>query len=319
MLKAEPIMLKTFIDKTESDLYHINRIFKEHENYGLREKLKEIYAVVHTIKGNAASIGMTLYEQRMHDFEDAIVNVLDQGEKISGQDFIALAIKLESSLQLVETVRMFLQRIIDINRSFVSEGSFDSEGVTPEEKKDLLSISDFKRLVKCIGDDKGKKVVIEYEEFDPDLIPPDKHSSLRDIVLQLLRNSLVHGIEAPDERIMLNKTEIGRITLATKPNGKSVSIFVRDDGRGIDVNTIRSRALQSGYWPAEDVSAWDEKKLVSLIFEDRFSTAESADQHAGRGMGMVAVKQALKNIGGGLGIKFVPGRYCEFRITVPAI
>lgn len=307
MLKVNPAQLKEFIDKTEEELHGINQILKNQKNHAHRETLRDIYALVHTIKGNASVINMSLFEQRMHEFEDAIAIVLDRNELINGQDFLSLAIKLEGSMQLVDIVRSFLERMIEINRTFASNS--DSP---------VLSVSDFEQLANRIGRDKGKKVVLEYNNFNPGLIPAEKQTSIRDIVLQLLRNSVVHGIEPPDERKLVNKGETGRITLTTQAAGKLVNVFVRDDGRGIDLETIRIRAISSGVWTEEEITAWDKTKLISLIFEDRFSTAEKTDVDAGRGIGMSAVKRILKDIGGNLGIKFVPGQYCEFRISVPA-
>ena len=308
MLRVDPGTLKTFINETEIELYGINQILKAHRDHAHRDKLKEIYAKVHTIKGNAATIEMTLFEQRMHEFEDAIVNVLDMAEQIDGKDFLALAIKLESSLTLVETVRNFLERIIAINRTF-----------TEANAESILSARYFERLVNRISADKGKKIVIDYNQFNPDLIPGNKHSHIRDIVLQLVRNSVVHGIEAPLERKLRNKDEIGRITLATQQDAKGIKVVVRDDGRGINVDAIRDRAIQSGIWQADEISTWNQTKLISLIFEEQFSTAEKIDRDAGRGIGMSSVKHTLKHIGGNLGIKFVPGQFCEFQISLPAV
>jgi two-component system chemotaxis sensor kinase CheA len=307
MLKVSPSLLKEFIDKTESELHGINQILKNQKSHAHRETLQEIFAVVHTIKGNASAINMSLFEQRMHEFEEAISNVLDRNLNITGQDFLSLAIKLESSMQLVDIVRSFLERIIEINREFAADN-----------QNSLQLVSDLEKLAQRIGEDKGKKIVLDYRGFNPNLIPFDKQSPVRDILLQLLRNSVVHGIELPDERKLANKAETGRITLTTQSSGKSINVVLRDDGRGIDIETIRDRAINSGVWSKDEVSNWDKTKLISLIFEDRFSTAENADRDAGRGIGMSAVKRTLKTIGGNLGIKFVPGQYCEFRISVPA-
>ncbi len=307
ILQVSPTQLKEFIDKTEEELHAINQILKNQDTHAHKDTLNNIYTLVHTIKGNAAVINIGLFEQRMHEFEDTISNVLDHRENINGQDFLALTIKLESSMQLVEIVRNFLKRMMEINRTFTSDA-----------KAPALCVSDFEQLTNRVGNDKGKKVVLVSQDFNPHLIPADMQSPVRDVVLQLLRNSVVHGIELPDERMRANKGEIGRITLSTKTAGKQVNVFVHDDGRGIDLDTLRNNAISSGAWSREEIVSWDKTRLVSLIFEERFSTAEKADQHAGRGIGMSVVKRILKDIGGDLDINFVPGQYCEFRISVPA-
>jgi len=307
MLNVNPVQLREFIDKTENQLHGINRILKNQDGQSALDLVNEIYALVHTIKGNAAVINMSLFEQRMHDFEDAISSIVDRSQTIDGQDFLSLTIKLDASMQLISIVRNFVERMMEINRTFASDNTAP-----------VLSVSDFEQLAYRISNDKGKKIELDFHSFNPDLIPANKQMPLRDIMLQLLRNSVVHGIELPDERKRANKEETGRITLITQTTGKLVNIIIRDDGRGLDVDAIRQQAVQRGMWSEEEIRQWDQARVVSLIFEDRFSTADQADRDAGRGVGMSAVKRILNEIGGSLGIDFVPGQYCEFRISVPA-
>ena len=307
MLKAEPGMLKQFINKTDIELLHINQILKDHHSIGHSDKLRNIFNVVHTLKGEAAMVKMELFEKRMHEFEEAISGILDQ-TVITGQDFLTLAVKLESSLQLLEMVRLFLDKLADINNAFNVEAKGDT----------LLDASQFRSLIERIGSSKGKHVALQTDQFDPSIIPQDKAPHIRDILVQLIRNSVVHGIEHPYERLHAKKTTIGTIHLKTETEGDKIKVVVRDDGRGLSIDTLRNKAIESGQWHKNEVEQWDANRLVSLIFEDRFSTAGGVDEDAGRGVGMAAVKQLAGKIGGGLGLSFAPGRYCEFRILVPA-
>lgn len=305
MLKTDTSMLKDFIEHTEAELFNINTILKDQNMYGHRDKLKEMYSLVHTIKGNAAAIGMGLFLQRMHEFEDTISEILSQSD-INGKDFLRLAIKLENSLVLVETIRTFLDKIVSINSALNG----------PQEHC-VLSSSYFEQLIQRVSSNKGKMVEVEHDLFNPDLIPQDKAAHVRDIVLQLIRNSVVHGIEDPQIRVRNKKSMTGKITLSTKEYKTGVKVLVRDDGRGIDIESLRDKAIQRGHWLPSEVHQWDKSKLVSLIFEDQFSTADTVDEDAGRGVGMSVVKQTLQRIGGGLGIRYEPGQYCEFQIKIP--
>lgn len=305
MLKTDTSMLKDFIEYTETELFNINTILKDQNTYNHRDKLKEIYSLVHTIKGNASAIGMGLFLQRMHEFEDTISEILSQSD-IKGKDFLRLAIKLENSLVLVETIRTFLDKIISISSTFNG----------PQEHC-VLSSSYFNQLIQRVSTNKGKMVEVEHDLFNPGLIPQDKAAHVRDIVLQLIRNSVVHGIEDPQIRVRNKKSMTGKITLSTKEYKTGVKVLVRDDGRGIDIESIRDKAIQRGHWLPGEVYQWDKSKLVSLIFEDQFSTADTVDEDAGRGVGMSVVKQILQRIGGGLGIRYEPGQYCEFQIKIP--
>lgn len=309
MLKAETSLLKDFIENTESKLYGINNVLKDQSVYNHREKLNEIYSIVHTIKGNSSAIGMGLFQQRMHEFEDAVSQILLKPD-IDGKDFIKLAVKLESGLRLLETVRAFVEKLSSLNSTFNINGNKNEHCV--------LSPGYFEELTKKICSNQGKMVELEHERFNPGLIPRDKAAHVRDIVLQLIRNSVVHGIEEPQVRVKNQKAMKGKIILLTQEDKQGVKIVVRDDGRGIDLEKIRSKAIEKGHWLPSEVNQWDKSKLVSLIFEDQFSTADKVDVDSGRGVGMSAVKQILQRIGGGLGIRYENGHYCEFQIKIPA-
>ncbi len=144
---------------------------------------------------------------------------------------------------------------------------------------------------------------------------------MRDVLIQLTRNALVHGVEPSAEREAQGKTP--RATLYIGPAdchpGDATSGFVfRDDGRGLDPARIRRRAVERGLISARDAAALSDAESTLLIFESGFSTAEEVTGDAGRGVGLDLVKERIVNeLGGEILIESVRGQFCEFIFLLP--
>jgi len=170
------------------------------------------------------------------------------------------------------------------------------------------------RLVRQTAQETGKKVELGVEggsgELDRQvlerMLPPFEH---------MLRNSVVHGIESPADRLTRGKPETGTISVRLQREGAEVVIVVEDDGAGLDVAAIRSKARRLGLL-RPDQSITDEETL-QLILEPGFSTAERLTQQAGRGIGMDVVATEVKKLGGGLFIESHAGRGARFTIRLP--
>jgi two-component system chemotaxis sensor kinase CheA len=146
--------------------------------------------------------------------------------------------------------------------------------------------------------------------------------ALRDILVQLIRNSVYHGIEEPWKRRILGKPEQGRISIiaeeAENSRGERIlMITYRDDGGGIDKEKVRQKIISGGNISEEGARMLSEKDLIRYIFQAGFSTAEKADAVAGKGVGMGLVMTRVKESGGRLSVKSQPGLFCEFSLQFP--
>jgi chemosensory pili system protein ChpA (sensor histidine kinase/response regulator) len=138
------------------------------------------------------------------------------------------------------------------------------------------------------------------------MMPPFEH---------MLRNAVVHGIEAPARRTAAGKSETGRIEVSLRREGSEVVIVVEDDGAGLNLKAIRDKAVGLGLiLPRQVLSDAD---AMQLILEPGFSTATSVTQSAGRGVGMDVVTNEVKRLGGALQMDSTPGRGTRFTIRLP--
>ncbi|MGC3979780.1 MAG: Hpt domain-containing protein [Steroidobacteraceae bacterium] len=170
------------------------------------------------------------------------------------------------------------------------------------------------RLVRQVAGDVGKRVELTIAgaggELDRQvlerMLPPFEH---------MLRNSVVHGIESPEERRARNKSETGTIQVGLHREGAEMVITLQDDGRGIDVNAIREKARAKGMISGERVLT--DEEALQLILEPGFSTASTITQHAGRGVGMDVVVTEIKKLGGALFTESKLGEGVKFTIRLP--
>ncbi|HEX9206728.1 MAG TPA: Hpt domain-containing protein [Steroidobacteraceae bacterium] len=170
------------------------------------------------------------------------------------------------------------------------------------------------RLLRQAAQEVGKKaeLVVEGAQGELDrqvlerMLPPFEH---------MLRNAVIHGLEAPAARIAAGKPETGRITMKLQREGAEVVITVEDDGAGLDVPAIRAKARQMGLLrPDQDLT---DEEALQLVLEPGFSTAHRLTQSAGRGVGMDVVATEVKKLGGGLFIESQAGYGARFTIRLP--
>jgi two-component system chemotaxis sensor kinase CheA len=169
-------------------------------------------------------------------------------------------------------------------------------------------------VIRDLARDSGRRVQLEMSgqatEIDKFLI-----ERMVDPVLHLVRNAVSHGIETPEERIAAGKRPEGTIRLAASTVGESVLLEVSDDGRGMDVDAIASRARAAGFNVAE--GDLDARVLLDLICSPGFSTRDEADRASGRGVGMAVVRETVHDLGGTLAVETTVGGGTTFRAVLP--
>jgi two-component system, chemotaxis family, sensor kinase CheA len=172
----------------------------------------------------------------------------------------------------------------------------------------------FRRLVHDLSRELGKEINLitigEETELDKTVI-----ERLNDPLVHLIRNSIDHGLEAPDGRRAAGKSAQGRITLSARHAGAEVLISVVDDGRGLDRERIQARAEENGLIAAG--AKLSDNELFQLIFQPGFSTAREVTNLSGRGVGMDVVKRTIQGLRGTIDIASTVGRGSEITLRLP--
>ena len=174
----------------------------------------------------------------------------------------------------------------------------------------------FPRLVRDISRKLGKQVELSLkgEETEIDKTVVD---AISEPLVHLIRNSLDHGIEAPEQRANAGKSEIGHLVVSAYPQGDRVVIEISDDGQGIDPDVVRKKAYATGVVSEEQLERMGDEEALQLIFLPGFSTADQVTDLSGRGVGMDAVRKAVTHVGGSVSVSSEVGRGTTVRLFLP--
>lgn len=174
----------------------------------------------------------------------------------------------------------------------------------------------FPRMVRDVTKELNKEInlTIEGEETELDRTVIDE---IGDPIMHLLRNSLDHGVEMPDEREAKGKPRVGEVGLIARHEGNNVVIMVTDDGKGIDADIIRRKAVEKGLYSQEEVNKLDDQDAVRIIFLPGFSTAEKISDISGRGVGMDVVRSKIESLSGHVDVETKVNEGSVFKIKLP--
>ncbi|MDX8393881.1 MAG: response regulator [Mariprofundales bacterium] len=175
----------------------------------------------------------------------------------------------------------------------------------------------FERVVRQASRSTGKQILLHCSGMNA-LIDADNMNKLADAIMHLLRNSVDHGIETAETRINSGKKERGNIWLRYFRSGADYVIVCQDDGRGLDTEGIRKKALAQGLIANNNNTLHDDKSLQRLILEQGFSTTDTVSQLSGRGFGMNIVQNTVRKLRGRIDIDSTRGEGCTFTLRFPS-
>mgnify|MGYP005723517919 CR=1 FL=1 len=174
----------------------------------------------------------------------------------------------------------------------------------------------FPRVVRDLARNLKKEITLELEGEETDL---DKNlvEALADPLVHLVRNSVDHGIEAPDVRESMGKPRMGKVFLAAEQEGDHIVLSITDDGGGMDPNMLREKAVDKGVMDTESADRLSDAEAFNLIFHPGFSTKEQISDVSGRGVGMDVVKTKISQLNGTIDVHSEKGTGTRIAIKVP--
>ncbi len=226
---------------------------------------------------------------------------------------VKLASGLETSCENTEVIEELLDSITGMSRT-VSDLQDAVMKLRMQPVKKIFS--KFPRIVRDLAKKLNKKVnlILEGEDTEIDRSILDK---LEDPLIHLVRNAIDHGIEPPEERVMLGKPEIGLIKLSAFQEGDRIIIAIEDDGRGINVEKVKKKAVEKGLISPEQAENMSDKEAYELLFMPGFSTAEQVSDVSGRGVGMDVVASTIHSLRGTIEVESELGKGTKFIMKLP--
>ena len=343
ILHVGPDQLKEFIAMGENELQQINETLKAEDFIAaaagakqsavLRDRLNKVFRSVHNIKGNSDYLKLEHFSKAAHAFEDTLIE-LNKRSRLAGDDFLSVAIHQAHLRSDLAEMRDLAGKLGDLRQGLApavspADGTQLASPVrtrritTPVAAQEASLFEGIHSLAATLAARLDKEVEVKAADFRAFASLEHLHGLMRDILIQLTRNALVHGIESPDERVASGKPRMATLSIgpASQPDtGFALGFVFRDDGRGLNADRIRKRAVKLGLFSEQTAASMSDAEAILLVFEHGFSTAEEVTGDAGRGVGLDLVKERIiDELGGEILIESEPGRFCEFTFLLPAL
>ena len=306
VIQVDPKVLGDFIEDADYEFNRAKEIVSNNKIPG-RQKLINIYQEVHSIKSNALIVGLTSLGGKLHDLEEEIKTLREKAGEPKTSEIVHIAEELEKHGQEREKLHEIVKRLRDFSASTAG-------GIM---KDDEVFLEALKQAGKRVAKDELKKAEMVVKTFDREALNRGPRRVMKDILIQLVRNSVHHGIETPEERLAQGKDETGKISLSVTIEDAAIRMILEDDGRGLDLDAIAEKAKEQGLLKNLPADKINKQFLYGLIFNPGFSTSATEDIHAGRGIGLNLVKDRLREVNGKIAIKSNEGQGLAFDIQIP--
>ena len=283
--------------------------------------------------GDARRLGEILVNKGAADPEDVEAYVEEQARS-SGRSVSDSSIRVDVGLldelmnlvgELVLARNQIVQLVNDEQDSRYAGASQRLNLITTELQEGVMKTrmqpignvwNKLPRVVRDLSLAVGKRVDLEMVGQDTEL---DKTiiEAIKDPLTHLVRNAVDHGVELPEVREAAGKPAVGQMTLRAYHEGGQVNIELSDDGKGIDANAVRDKAIKQGVITAEQAAQMVERELLTLIFSAGVSTAQQVTNVSGRGVGMDVVRTNIERIGGSIDIATEIGQGTTIKVKIP--
>jgi hypothetical protein len=327
VMKVEPQQLEAFLGVLDGACRKANAMLTAPgmTQDELRRKLNGVFRELHALKGEGTALGLTSISTRIHAMEE-ILTALRAHHELAGTDFVPLVVRLDELMTHAAAITQMQQRVASVRPALaelqaappdiapVATVASAAAPRPPEHGAALEAV--LRQITREVATAVGREVRLQTEGLGK--IPQVYAGAVKDISIQMIRNSICHGIEQPDDRAIAGKTRGGTIRVifydqATDDYG----LTVEDDGRGLDYEQILDKALRDGLLKPEQVMQLDRASIFRLIFQPGFTTASTVSEHAGRGVGLDVVSAMIRERGGRIGVSTAPGQYTRFKILLP--
>ena len=271
--------------------------------------------------------------QRLNEVGGALQRILVEAEEVvdnssSGQSWLqgiqSTVTQINHDLELVRNdIDQLSQARTIVND--LSEAVHQLERVSDGIQKSVMDtrmvpigplFGRFKRVIRDITRNNGKDIQLairgDKTELDKRMI-----DELGDPLIHMVRNAADHGIESPEERTKAGKQGQGTVTLDAFHRGNKIFVQVKDDGKGLDPEKLKNKAIEKGIITAQDAERLSKQQALQLIWEPGFSTAEKVTDISGRGMGMDIVRSKIEQLHGAVELDSELGKGTTITINLP--
>jgi len=306
LINVDPEVFNDFMEDMEHEFDTIEKTLKN-DAMSKHEILVKVYQSVHAIKSNAVIIGLNVFGNKVHKLESRIKKMREMEGDVPFAEMLNLTMELEKLSQEREGFKIIIGKL----------QTYASDSASGEKQNVKVLVDSLIKATSRASEDMGKLVKFVVSEIDADAIDKGPRRVIKEVLMQLVRNSVVHGVEKPDVRKAKGKDETGTIKLSIKitEDRKNINVKLTDDGLGLDYKKIAEKAISRKIIKKEEAKNND--LLLKAIFSPGFSTAETEGVHAGRGIGLNLVRDRVKEIGGTIKLRSETDKGLLFFVSLP--
>lgn len=322
-------VIRQFINGLDEDMSALSLKIKQlKQNENNSNSISEILGTVHSIKGEAFALGFEKLSGIAGEFEGFFKKIKDEVLGLeSNLEIIGFYEKLNNEKrEFDKTISALEEFLADDEEDTLNENipasSLDLSGSVAKhlEYKNIsfsLLGKELELINNSSAEETGKKSVLILNSSVKS-IDSKKYKLLKELFLHMVRNSIAHGIELPQDRLDAGKDVGGKITLDILKADSSIIFDYTDDGTGFSVEKIKKRALEHKIVSETELAKMSNMDIIKIVFNDGFSTSDSTDMVSGVGVGMSVVKKNIfKELKGKFSLTNKPGRGIKIRITIP--
>lgn len=302
-IEAEPTTLRMFVERSEAAMLEVNDLLRSISQAStsaqVQRAIDSAFRRVHAFKGEASSLGLDVLALIAHQFEASLQTLREQPEA-SADMLLALPLPLEDLLGKIGALKK------------LAVSGRVTQLAVPGAPAMAAKLS---QLAMEVARDEGKQVQIKSDLVALAELQPSQLTLVSEIMTQLVRNGVAHGIETPQLRTASGKPQAGLLDVSLVLDAVgNAELQVRDDGAGLSVEKVRQRLVKLGWYDSDQLAQLSERQIMAHIFKPGFSTADGASMHAGRGVGLDVVQSNVERLGGQLLVSTATGVHTTFKI-----
>jgi len=351
LMHVDPLQLVAFLDTAETGLKLVNTILKEpaRTDAEFRKKLSGLFRELHSIKGEASALNLKSIANRVHALEDMVSDCKKKPE-LTGNDFLPMVLKLDELLAHLRGVREMAARLATLKDAVPGSATSAAPAAparpaagagTVSTGTDAGAVARASAAKAPAAPTSAERQSRRAEDLSPTLhamaerlaqdhakrfkltvvglaeVPASYTMTVKDCLIQMLRNAAVHGIESPEVRRAHAKADTGAVHIEFRRSAEGYELMFEDDGAGMSPETLKAAAVRRRLITEDEAEAMDTRTAMALIFRPGFSTQEEISMDAGRGVGMDVVARSVYALGGKIGVSTHPGKFTRFKIVLP--
>ncbi|MBL8826114.1 MAG: chemotaxis protein CheA [Planctomycetaceae bacterium] len=247
-------------------------------------------------------------EDKLDEFLNQVSSLFITGELLKD---------LQSRLRATNQLTDLVEEMRQINRALSDQSTQLQQGVVALRRVSIAGLfSKFPKMARSLGSQLGKKIDVHLSGEEVEI----EKSLVEDLdapLTHMIRNVVDHGIELPEDRVARGVSEVGNLWLHAEANRNDIRITIRDDGRGIQADKVKKKAVERGIITQAQADAMPHEQAVELIFAAGLSTAEKLSEVSGRGVGMDVVRTKIQEYGGKILVQSTPNVGSTFTLVIP--